>query len=348
MSTPEIPGYDVANVEAWIADNVDGLQGPFEWTQLEGGHSNLTYALRDADGKRAVVRRPPMGDLLPKAHDMEREFTVISALGPTPVPVPIAYGYCPSPEVTGAHFYVMSMEPGVALYDTDIVGAHLTDEGRANLGLSFIETLAKLHDVDPIAVGLGELGRHHGYVERQLKTWYRSWVASIEAAGYDDARVHELYNELTAAAPETAEVRVVHGDFGLHNCLVLPDGSVSAVLDWEIATIGDPMADFAYSVNAWAQPGDEGLILPSAATLAPDVVDRDTVVARYAEVSGRDISNLNYYRAYNYLKTACIVHGVFARYRQGQKSIEGVDLEGLEQRFKAAIDMSESFASTVR
>ncbi|MEO1065649.1 MAG: phosphotransferase family protein, partial [Actinomycetota bacterium] len=176
---------------------------------------------------------------------------MISGLGPTPVPVATAFGYCEDPAITGAHFYVMSRVPGRALYTLDDATEHLTEEARGNVAASFVDTLAALHTVDPADVGLDGLGRHDGYVSRQLRTWYGSWNASKEAADIDDQRVHELHDHLAANLPEQGPARVVHGDFGLHNCMFDHDGSVTAVLDWEIATLGDPLADFAYALNAW-------------------------------------------------------------------------------------------------
>ena len=253
----EIVGYEVAAVEEWIRDNTQGLEPPFEWTRLEGGHSNLTYSLKDQNGNAAVVRRPPMGELLPKAHDMGREFSIISGLGPTAVPVPIAYGYCESPDVTGAHFYVMSQVDGKALFELEDAEEYLEVEARAKVGLSFMDVLAALHSVDPDEVGLGELGKKEDYVGRQIRTWYRSWEASAEGASYDDPDLHELHGFLEARRPEQGPARVVHGDYGLHNCLVNNKGELTAVLDWEISTLGDPMADFAYALNTWAEPSDE-------------------------------------------------------------------------------------------
>ena len=335
---PSIPGYDVDAVEAWIEANVDGLAPPFEWTQLEGGHSNLTYALVDTEGRRAVVRRPPEGELLPKAHDMGREFKVISGLGSTPVPVPIAYGYCEDPAVTGAHFYVMSQVDGMALYNNTESQAYLTEEARANVGLSFIDTLAALHSVDPADVGLADLGRPDGYVARQLRTWYGSWTASAEYADYDDPRVHSLHAHFMANLPEQGPARVVHGDFGMHNCMFAPDGSVTAVLDWEIATLGDPLADFAYALNAWGEPGAPQPLGEEGATQAPGFVAPDVLIDRYATATGADLSKLDFYVAFNHFKTACILHGVYARYRMGQKSTEGVDMEALKARMISSLN----------
>ncbi len=332
------PGYNIAAVEAWIAANVADLAPPFAWTQLEGGHSNLTYALVDQDGRRAVVRRPPEGELLPKAHDMGREFKVISALGPTPVPVPTAYAYCEDPDITGAHFYVMSLVDGRALYNNEDSVAHLDEGARAEAGMAFIDTLAALHSVDPSQVGLGDLGRHDGYVSRQLRTWYGSWDASKGAADYDDRRLHELHRYLVANLPEQGPAKVVHGDFGLHNCMFNPDGSVAAVLDWEIATLGDPLADLGYAINAWGEPGSAQALTPDGATQAPGFAQPEVLVDRYAHLTGRDLSGLGYYTAFNHFKTACILHGVYARYRLGQKSTEGVDMDLLLERVVASLE----------
>lgn len=338
VDRPNLPGYDVTAVESWIANHVDGLTPPFQWTRLEGGHSNLTYALVDTDGRRAVVRRPPEGELLPKAHDMGREFKVISGLGPTDVPVPIAYGYCEDPAVTGAHFYVMSQVDGMALYNNTESQAYLTEEARAGVGPSFIDTLAALHSLDPADVGLDDLGRPDGYVARQLRTWYGSWTASAEAADFDDERVHALHEHFTANLPEQGPARVVHGDFGLHNCMFAPDGSITAVLDWEIATLGDPLADFAYALNAWGEPGADEPLAPEGATQAPGFAPPGELVERYAERTRADLSQLDFYVAFNHFKTTCILHGVYARYRMGQKSTVGVDLEGLKTRMVGTLD----------
>ncbi len=344
----ELPGYDKPAVDEWISANVEGLSPPFEWRQLEGGHSNLTYALVDTEGRTAVIRRPPLGELLPKAHDMGREFRIISALGPTSVPVAEAYGYCEDPAVTGAHFYVMSMVSGRAMYTPEDVEEWLSMEARLRMGESFIDTLAALHSVDVDSVGLSDLGRHDGYVARQLKTWYGSWNASIEDAAFDDERVHELHDLLQARMPEQGPARVVHGDYGAHNCMVSPEGEVTAVLDWEIATLGDPLADFAYALNGWGDPGDgEGSVVAGGATTAPGFVHRDVLAERYGAATGADLTNLGYYRAFNYFKSACILHGVYARYQAGKKSSEGVDVPELFERLQRSIGFAESAAANL-
>ncbi len=340
VSAVDTPGYDRPAVEAWVEERIPSLRGPFRWERLEGGHSNLTFRLADASGRTAVIRRPPLGELLPKAHDMKREFTVISGLGPTPVPVADALALCEDTDVTGAVFYLMSEVPGRAMYTVEDVEDHLDLDARAATGHSFIGTLAELHRVDPFEVGLEGLARHDGYVSRQLRTWYGSWQASIDGAGYDDPRIHELHERLNANLPEQGPARVVHGDFGMHNCMIDADGLVVAVLDWEIATLGDPLADFAYAINGWSDPDDEIRVSHEAATTAPGFARRQDLVDHYAELTGCDLSQLEYYRAFNYFKTACILHGVYARYMLGMKSTEGIDLEGLRDRMIGSIELA--------
>ena len=346
--TIDTPGYDRPAVEAWVGANVAELRPPFSWTKLEGGHSNLTYLLVDGDGRRAVIRRPPLGELLPKAHDMKREFSIISGLGPTDVPVPVAHGLCEDTSITGALFYVMSEVEGKAMYTAEAVEEYLSPDARAAVGFSFMETLAALHSIDPDEVGLGELGRRDGYVQRQLKTWYGSWTASAEGARYDDDRIHELHRLLDDAAPEQGPGRVVHGDYGLHNCMLGSDGRLRAVLDWEIATLGDPLADFAYALNGWGDPDDEIRISHESATTAPGFARRQELAEHYASITGVDLEAIEYYRTFNYFKTACILHGVYARYLLGKKSTEGIDLDGLKERMIAAIDLATRGAEQLR
>ncbi|WP_419841334.1 phosphotransferase family protein [Candidatus Poriferisodalis sp.] len=346
-ATAAVVGYDVPAVEAWISENVDGLEPPFAWTQLEGGHSNLTYKLKAGDGTVAVVRRPPMGDLLPKAHDMGREFTIISGLGPTDVPVAAAYGYCESPEVTGAHFYVMSYVEGRPLFASADAREHLTAAGRANVGTSFMDVLAALHSVDPLEAGLGELGKPEDYVGRQIRTWYRSWTASADAAQYDTPVVHELHDFLAERKPQQGPARVVHGDYGLHNCLFNPEGELQAVLDWEISTLGDPLADFAYALNGWAEPSDDILEGADPPTLVDGFVGRAELIERYQRCTGADLGQLQYYVSFNHWKSACIIHGVYARYMRGQKPADDVDLELYRARIGRGIELSAAAAATI-
>jgi aminoglycoside phosphotransferase (APT) family kinase protein len=346
MSGSSVVGLDVATVERWLT-TVTTVSPPIEWVRLPGGHSNLTYLLRDAARRELVIRRPPQGQLLSKAHDMWREYQIIVGLWPTAVPVAEPIAYCDDRAVAETHFYVMGKVDGEALYSGASAGAWLDEPARRLAGESFVDVLAALHAIDPADVGLAGLGRPDGYVARQLRTWYGSWTASIEAAGLDDPRVHDLHALFSERIPEQGAARVVHGDYGPHNCLFGRAGSVTAVLDWEIATIGDPLADLAYSINAWVEPGDAGVYGADPPTALPGFPSRVEVCERYRAATGADLSNLAYYRAFNLWKTACILHGVYGRYRAGQKSTDGVDLGSLYTRIGLAIDAAASIAATL-
>jgi aminoglycoside phosphotransferase (APT) family kinase protein len=327
-------------VEDWIASHVPSLALPLRWTRLEGGHSNLTYLIADARGRRAVIRRPPMGELLPKAHDMGREWALISALKHSAVPVPEALGFCADTTVTGAHFYLMGHVDGHPLYSADDANRWVPEALRQRLGLSFIDVLADLHAVDPDAAGLSDLGKKDDYIARQLKTWYRSWNASIAGAQLDDPRAHALQQYFLDHVPAQGPARIVHGDYGLHNTLIGADGSVAAVVDWEISTLGDPLADLAYALNQWAEPGDPPPVRAVPPTSLPGFPSRQALAERYAARTGRDLSQLDFYVGFNRWKSAAIVHGVYARYLEGKKSTAGVDLDGL----KRSIDLSLALA----
>ena len=337
-ASPE--GYQVNAVEDWVRQNVPELTPPFSWIRLEGGHSNLTYQINDQNGRSAVIRRPPQGELLPKAHDMSREWALIKALSTTNVPVPKPYGFCEDPGVTGAWFYIMGLIDGKPLYNSEDTQALVPQSRRETLAHSFFDALADLHQVDPDAVGLRELGKRDSYVGRQIKTWYPSWTSSVSGANFDDERAHSLQAYFLEHLPDQGPIRVVHGDYGLHNCLFGADCTVAAIVDWEISTLGDPLADLAYALNPWPDPSDERPIAPESATSLEGFPPRSVLAQRYAERTGRDLSNLSYYVAFNRWKSACIVHGVYARYMEGKKSTEGVDLETLRTRIDLSLELA--------
>ena len=334
-------GYDTVAVEAWIGRHVPALRAPLRWTRLEGGHSNLTCLLTDAHGQRAVIRRPPQGVLLPKAHDMAREWALISALDSSAVPVALALGFCDDPAVTGAHFYVMGYVDGHPLYNADDAQRWVPAPLRERLANSFIDVLADLHAIDPVAVGLGELGKHEGYIARQVKTWYRSWTASIAGAQLDDPRAHTLQQFFLENLPVQGPARIVHGDYGLHNTLVGAEGRIVAVVDWELATLGDPLADLTYALNQWAEPGDPPSHRGVPPTSLPGFLTRRALAARYAQRTGRDISRLDYYIGFNRWKSAAVVHGVYARYLEGKKSTVGIDLPALKKTITRALEQAQ-------
>ncbi len=341
-ATTPIAGFDVEAVTTWIEANTDVLRGPFEWERLVGGHSNLTYALTDSNGTRAVVRRPPEGELLPKAHDMEREWRVLDALWDTPVPVAQPIALCTDTDVTGARFYVMGFVEGRPFYSADEVREWVPEERRGHLADEMVDALAALHAVDPMAVGLDRHGRPDGYVERQIRSWYGSWTASVPFAEIDDPGIHAAHDRLMARLPDQGPATLVHGDYMLHNVMFDRTGTVTAIVDWEISTLGDPLADLAYLLNGWVSDADVPAPTPGSPTLAEGFPERDHLTARYAERTGRDLSELDVYIAFNHFKTACILHGVYARYKNGQKAIDAADLEHLHGRVLRSIELASA------
>lgn len=315
MNTPA--GIDASRVGAWLTANVAGATAPFHYELIAGGHSNLTFAVTDAAGNRFVLRRPPLSHALASAHDMGREHRIISALRDSAVPVAPALGLCTDESVNGAPFYVMRFVDGHVLRDVDTAVRLLSPGARRRASESIIDTMAKIHAVVPAAVGLDDLGRHEGYIERQLKRWYGQWNASKTRELADIDRVHDA---LLKRVPEQGAATIVHGDYRLDNCLVDDDGSVTAVLDWELCTLGDPMADLGLLMVYWTGPDDEVTTRGFAATRAPGFMNRDEIARRYAVVSGRDVSQLDFYVAFAFWKLACILEGVYARYRAGAMS----------------------------
>ncbi|MDH4144112.1 MAG: phosphotransferase family protein [Acidimicrobiia bacterium] len=338
-------GIDIDAVTGWLLARVDWLAAPLRWIRLPGGHSNFTYRVEDAAGHAFVLRRPPLGELLPSAHDMGREWKLISALWPTAVPVPEPVAYCDDESVTGARFFAMGFVEGRPLYSIEDTEEHLDVAARGRTGDSFMRTLAALHALDPDEIGLGDLGKRDSYVGRQLKRWYQSWNASKTTENPD---VDRLSTWLVERLPEQGRVSVVHGDYGLHNCRIAADGTVAAVVDWEISTLGDPLADLAYALNAWLHPGEPTAREVAGPTQAPGFGTRDELIATYEEASGTSLSEIEYYRAFNHWKTACIVQGVYARYLQGQKDgVTGEELEEMPRRIAHAVDLAVDAARTL-
>jgi aminoglycoside phosphotransferase (APT) family kinase protein len=311
---PDESGLDRARLEGWFAANVDGATPPLAYERIAGGRSNLTFRVTDADGGAWILRRPPLGSRLGSAHDMGREHRILTGLAQTAVPAPTPVALCSDVEVTGAEFYVMDFVEGVVLRDEADVEAAFAEPDRRRVGEALVDTLVELHAVDPDAAGLGELGRRDGYAERQLRRWKRQWDDSKTR---ELAAMEEAHRLLAARVPEQRDTSIVHGDYRLDNAIVTPAGDVAAVVDWELCTLGDPLADLGLLLDYWAQPGDEVVPLTRAPTLAAGFPTREELAARYAERSGRDIAQLDFFVALGYWKLAAILEGVYARYAAG-------------------------------
>ena len=311
MSDSSIEGIDEAGVASWFAAQIAGAVPPFRYELIAGGHSNLTFRVQDDNGNVYVLRRPPLGQVLATAHDMEREHRVVSAVGQTAFPVPATLGVCEDVEVNGAPFYVMAYVEGAVLH-SDIEAALITPKDRMNLSREVVEVLAELHSVEPDEIGLGDLAKREEYLSRQLRRWSRQWEQS-KTRELDT--MEEVQRLLEQHMPTQIGSTIVHGDYRLGNMLV-DSGSIRAVLDWELCTLGDPLADVGYLLNNWVDP-DETPAGSSAPTLAGGFATRDQLLKWYERASGRDISQVGYYRAFSYWRLAAIVEGVLNRYLQG-------------------------------
>ena len=338
----DVRGIDEERVTRWFSAQLARVEPPLKFELIAGGHSNLTYKVTDSAASEWVMRRPPLHHVLPTAHDMGREHTIISALWPTAVPVPATYGLCSDPEVNGAPFYVMGFVPGHILHDRTVAESALTEWSRRAAGGSFIDVLADLHAVDVDAVGLGDLARKEGYIARQLKRWYSQWQQSKTR---DLPIVDEVHDFLSSRIPEQGTASVVHGDYRLGNSICDSNGQMVAVLDWEICTLGDPLADVGYVMSTWPEPTDEGAetsVLPSLSSGFPT---RAELLERYATRSGRDLSLIDFYIAFSYWKSACIVEGVYARYVGGALGETSVDVEGFALSVQRSAAMAEQAAA---
>ncbi|AAZ55877.1 phosphotransferase family protein [Thermobifida fusca] len=313
MSVENPPGLDLQRLHAYLDEVRPGLvTGPLTGELIEGGRSNLTYSVTDGT-TRWVVRRPPLGHVLPTAHDMAREYRVISALADTDVPVPAVVALCEDTSVIGARFYIMEFVPGTPLRRADQLASRGPHRTR-DIALRLIDTLAALHSVDPAAVGLADFGRPHGFLERQVRRWGKQLDASRSR---DLPGIDELRARLADTVPESGAAAIVHGDYRLDNVLVDTDDRITAVLDWEMSTLGDPLTDLGlmlvyFSDEILATPG------PSDVHRAPGFPTTDELIARYAERSGRDISRLDWYTGLAFFKLAVILEGIHYRYVQGK------------------------------
>jgi aminoglycoside phosphotransferase (APT) family kinase protein len=335
-------GVDVARVTAWFEAHAPDVAPPLTFELIAGGRSNLTYRVTDTAGHAWVLRRPPLGQVLATAHDMGREHRIIAALAATDVPVAPVVGLCEDDAVTGAPFYVMGFVDGLVARDAAAAQA-LDVDARARAGDQIPDVLARIHAVDPDAVGLGDLGRREGYVERQLKRWYGQWQKSKTR---DLPVVDEVHDALAARVPEQGPAAIVHGDYRLDNCLLAPDGTIAAVLDWELCTLGDPLADVGLLLVYWTEPGDPHPALLDASTTLEGFPPRAAVIERYAAASGRDVSDVDYFVAFGYWKLACILEGVYARYRGGVMG-ESSGFEGFAHQVEILAEAARSTVATL-
>jgi aminoglycoside phosphotransferase (APT) family kinase protein len=327
-------GFDVEEASRWLGPRLPGAVAPLRFELIAAGGSNLTYAVSDVSGNTWAMRRPPVGRALATAHDMAREWRIIKALAADgTVPVPEAVVFCDDPNVIGADFYVMGFVEGRILRDRR--SASRLSVGEAERATqSLVEVQVTLHGLDLQAVGLDGLGRHTGYVQRQLKRWR----GQVREGGARELPLHsELHQRLLAADPgDLRPPALVHGDYRFDNCVLAADGKVAAVLDWELTTVGDPVADFAWSLRYWADPSDGLSFLTDAPTLAPAFGSRAEYQRRYEDFSGLDLTDLDYFEVFSWWKQASIVEGVYARRLAGSGG--GMTRRGGPELLAARVD----------
>ncbi len=323
----EVPeGVDLARLRVYFAEHVPGATGGELTAELiAGGRSNLTYSISDGE-QTWVLRRPPLGHVLPTAHDMAREYRVMSALAGTGVPVPRTYALCEDLEVNDAPFYVMDKVEGIIYRD----GASLTALSAADarrLSEELVDVLAQIHRVDFVAAGLGDFGHPDGYLERQIRRWGEQWERSKTR---DFAEVDELARRLRAALPESGPPTIVHGDYRLDNTMMASDdpGRIVAVLDWEMSTLGDPLADLGLFLLYWGNAGAQIIATGAVIDEQAGFLSSDDIVERYARKSGHAVDALDWYVVFASFKLAIIVEGIHARFKMGKTLGEGFDAMG--------------------
>ena len=350
-------GIAVPEVTQWLLDHLDGFVPPFGFELISGGRSNLTYAVTDAAGRKIVLRRPPVSHVLSTAHDMAREYRVISALRDTEVPVAPALAFCADEAVNDRPFYLMGFVDGHVLRDVAGTEAILDEPQRRVAGEQLIDVLAAIHRVDVDAVGLGDFARRDGYIERQLRRWHGQFGKSQEQAREIGVYrpvplVDEVHKILTDRLPPQQGTTIVHGDYRLDNTIMSGEGRIMAVLDWELSTLGDPLADVGTLLAYWAEDQARATPSPAVVTMAqsaatglPGFPARAEIADRYAASSGRDLADIGYYIAFAYWKLACILEGVFVRYAANAMGTGAHDADalgpGVEDRARRALEALE-------
>jgi aminoglycoside phosphotransferase (APT) family kinase protein len=320
-------GVDLERLHRFFAEHVEGASAerPLSAELIAGGRSNLTYGITDGE-HRWVLRRPPLGHVLPTAHDMGREYRVLSALAGTDVPVPRTFAFCDDVDVNGAPFYVMERVDGQILRTAEDI-ARLSADDAAACSRELIDVLSRIHTVDYEAVGLSGFGHPDGYLERQVRRWGEQWERSKAA---DLPGIDELARRLRGALPESGPPTIVHGDYRLDNTMLAPDDAtrIVAVLDWEMATLGDPLADVGLFLLYWGQSEAQIIATGDGISTQAGFLSRDEVIELYAARSGRRVDELDWYEVFAGYKLAIIVEGIAARYRMGKTLGEGFEAMG--------------------
>jgi aminoglycoside phosphotransferase (APT) family kinase protein len=307
--------FDEKALGRWLEANVEGFGGPFELSKFPSGQSNPTYRIQAASGDY-VLRRKPFGPLLPSAHAVDREYRLLSALHPLGFPVPRPFALCSDPDVIGAIFYVMELAKGRPYANGAL--PEFDPPTRRRMYEQLVDTLADLHIIDPQAAELGDFGKPGNYFERQVARWTRQYRDS-ETDYLPE--MERLISFLPETLPEQSRTSIVHGDYRIDNVVFDGDGTLTAVLDWELATLGDPLADFSYLAMQWMMPADGGAGLGGLDLDQLGIPTLENIVARYSDRSGVPVADkLDWYFAYNLFRLAGIVQGIKKRVIDGTAS----------------------------
>ncbi len=327
--TQDVPGIRHDSVSRFFREHVPGGDAPLAFELISGGRSNLTYRVRGG-GREWVLRRPPLGHVLPTAHDMAREFRVLSGIAQTDVPAPRPIALCADASVNDYPFYVMTYTPGVVVQDEIPAGFASAPGERRRMSQALVDALVRLHAVDYAGVGLGDFGRPEGYLARQVERWSRQWEGNKTS---ELPEIDELVRRLGRALPHSPPPAIVHGDYRLGNMALDPQdpGRIVAIFDWEMATLGDPLADLGYTLVYWMEagegPGPGAIRGGPALTAQTGAFTRAELVEAYAKQSGRDVSAIEFYQVLALYKLAVIGEGIYKRVQLGKTL--GAGFEGL-------------------
>lgn len=321
--TGDPAGVNAAHLTAWFVDNIGGVCPPLRFDPVPGGRSNLTYVVHDDADNRWVLRRPPTGNVLPSAHNVLREWSIQHRLQHTAIPLATMVGHSDDHAVTGADFYVMAYVDGVVL-DSDEATERIPLSVREQASRNLVDSLVEIHRVDCSTDEFADLRRTGGYLDRQL----RRWLKQLDAAGSTNALLREVHSMLTRNPPTQRWNGLVHGDFRPGNAIFGLDGTVRAVLDWELCAIGDILADLGWLVAVWTSRE----VIGWAPEPEHGFLSVDQVIHHYQAATGRDVSDIDYYHAFALWRLGCIADGVYARYQAGAMGEHNVDMEMLAQR----------------
>ncbi|NMF88588.1 phosphotransferase family protein [Aromatoleum petrolei] len=336
-------GIDAAALDGWFQDNIADVHAPLRFELIAGGHSNLTYRVDEAGGRKFALRRPPLG-FKPRhgAHDVVREYRILAALKDSAVPVPVAEALCTDSSIIGASFYVTRWVEGYILDRPSHVEAVLADSGaRRRAAFSLVDTLAELHRCEVDAVGLGDLGQRDNYLERQLIRLGQVWETTKTR---ELPIIDSLHKELLARCPPQRYTGIVHSDYRFGNVMLGAAGDVAAVLDWELCALGDVTVDVAYLLTNWDLPEDPwpDVWMQPAPTRAGGFPSRHEILARYAEKTGFDLQAIDYYCAFCYWRIAVLAEGIKRRYETGVIA-QHTDLDALDRRVRNRAAMAERY-----